>query len=132
MEKEKGFTLLELLMVVIIIAILASLALPQYIRATEKARASEALQLLGSLRSSQQRYRAFSPTNAFATAINDLDAEMPTATKFWGAAAITATNGVFTRNSGAFSGCTVGINWNSGNVCGTFSPVVGNAAIACP
>ena len=51
-----GFTLLELLMVVIIIAILAALALPGYYRAVERARGAEAVTLMGQLRGSGQRF----------------------------------------------------------------------------
>ncbi len=55
MKNKKGFTLLELLVVVLIIGILASIALPQYTRAVEKAKLSEALTTLKSIENSLYR-----------------------------------------------------------------------------
>jgi prepilin-type N-terminal cleavage/methylation domain-containing protein len=53
---KKGFTLLELLVVIIILGILSSIALPQYIQTLEKARSGEAIVNVGSIRGSLDRY----------------------------------------------------------------------------
>jgi len=51
--KVKGFTLAEMLVVVIIIAILASIAYPLYMKAVTKSRAVEAFSLLDTVRNKQ-------------------------------------------------------------------------------
>ena len=53
---KKGFTLLEILIVIIIIAILATFAIPQYIRAAKRAIASEAISVIGSIKGALARY----------------------------------------------------------------------------
>ena len=50
---KKGFTLVELIIVIIIVGILASIGLTQYNKVVEKSRAAEARMILGTLRSAQ-------------------------------------------------------------------------------
>ena len=50
---RKGFTLVELIIVVIIVGILASIGLTQYNKVVEKGRATEARMMLGNLRGAE-------------------------------------------------------------------------------
>ncbi|MDD5005905.1 MAG: prepilin-type N-terminal cleavage/methylation domain-containing protein [Candidatus Omnitrophica bacterium] len=53
-----GFTLIELIIVIIVIGILASIALPRYQRIAEKSRVAEAKNILSTIRSAQLTYYA--------------------------------------------------------------------------
>ncbi|MBU1043002.1 MAG: prepilin-type N-terminal cleavage/methylation domain-containing protein [Candidatus Omnitrophica bacterium] len=66
--KKKAFTLIELMLTVMIIAILVSIAIPNYINTVERARAREARATLESIRAAEQSYAAerrdfIAPTN---------------------------------------------------------------------
>lgn len=54
--KRRGFTLVEVLIVVIIIAILAALILPRMMSQTGRAEVAEAQQMLGAIRRAQATY----------------------------------------------------------------------------
>ncbi|ERP31883.1 type II secretion system protein [Chitinivibrio alkaliphilus] len=55
---RKGFTLVELMVVIVIIGILAAVALPQMMGATDRARASEVPTMLRTIQNAQNAYYA--------------------------------------------------------------------------
>jgi len=83
MKKQRGFTLLELMIVVAIIAILATIALTNYTNQTRKSRRAEAKQVLNDLILKQEKWRLNNATYG-------------TMTNLTGAATLTSANGYYT------------------------------------
>ena len=71
MSRLGGFTLIELLVVVLIIGILAAMALPQYFKAVERSRMTEAVTLMDSVAKAQRR--KFLQTNSYVRDFRGLD-----------------------------------------------------------
>lgn len=55
MKEKQGFTLLEVVIVIVIIGVLTSLALPRLFLMVERSRASEAIAIISTLRSAMER-----------------------------------------------------------------------------
>ena len=71
MKKKQAFTLIDLLVVVLIIGILASVALPQYQKAVDKARLVQLIVFNKAIREAQERY--YLANNSYTNDFNVLD-----------------------------------------------------------
>jgi prepilin-type N-terminal cleavage/methylation domain-containing protein len=54
----KGFTLVELAVVIVIIGVLAAFGVPQFLKSVERSKAAEAFNYLAAVRGAQERYVA--------------------------------------------------------------------------
>ena len=76
---NKGFSLLELLVVILIIGVIAAIALPEYQKAVWKSRAANLYTQITPIGSAIQRY--YMVHNAWANDFNDIDIDIPLESK---------------------------------------------------
>ncbi|MFC5741598.1 type IV pilin protein [Dyella tabacisoli] len=100
MKRIRGFTLIELMVVVAIIAILAAIAVPAYGRYAYRARRAEGQELLLRLASAQERY--YSTNNAYfalATANTGFSSTTTSEKGYYLLSSITLANGGYTASA---------------------------------
>ncbi len=70
-DRQKGFSLIELMIVVVIIGILSAVAIPAYFHYIVSTRQTDAVQTLMQIKSAQERYYALK--DSYANTIGNLD-----------------------------------------------------------
>jgi len=104
---SKGFTLVEVLIVVIIIGILASIGIPQFADSIEKAKGAEARSGLGHIQTGEKIY--FAEREYYTAVLNDLDISL--SQRYWTFVITTPSSTAFTatatRSGGTRAGQTI-------------------------
>lgn len=104
MKKHSGFTLIEIMVVVVIIGILAAIAVPQYTEYVRRSQLTEAQSVLSDLRVQMEQYYQDNRTYIGAGGINNCGARTPVlgSVRFFGiACAATLTTYTLTATGNA-------------------------------
>jgi type IV pilus assembly protein PilA len=116
----RGFTLIELMIVVAIVAVLAVLATVGYAKFVRSAHMAEASDILADIRKAEESFRA--ENGAYLNVSTDLDHLYPA-----------PTPGKFaTQWGGPCSGCIAGVQWSTLNILPNAPVYFGYAVIADP
>ena len=113
-NKKHGFTLIELMVVVIIVGILAAVAIPLYRSNVKKAMASEGAALLGSVMTAERVY--YAENSAYTTTQANLNVDA-TGNKYFTAYTVSSADSAgFTATSsgtGGAAGVTVTMTYTN-------------------
>jgi len=71
--RDNGFTMVELLIVVAIVAVLATVAVPSYVSFIQRARETAVQAYMGKVRKAQEVYRFSDPAGIFSASFDDLE-----------------------------------------------------------
>lgn len=121
MKNQKGFTLIELMIVIAIVGILAAVATPKYVEWTKKSKAVEGKIMLGAISTNEGAY--YSEYNVYTTSMSLLGNPTANAKYYTFSLSVTTNNYASTAIPSA-SGTAAGLTgtWTldkNGNLGGT-------------
>ena len=108
-NRNKGFTLIELMIVVAIIGILAAIAIPNFLNMRKKSMSSEAKSNLGDLRTMEEAYHVEYGT--YASGVASLDYMQPAGARYTYSIAAAATDDCTLQAVGNGGEAVAGDTW---------------------
>ncbi len=118
---RKGFTLVEVLIVVIIIGILAAIGIPQFAASIEKAKGGEARAGLGHIQTGEKVY--FAENEYYVGPTWDSDLDITLSQRFWAFTVTTPTSTTYlataSRSGGTRAGQTLTMD-QDGTIAGNW------------
>ena len=108
-RRSRGFTLIELMIVVAVVAILAAIALPAYFDSVRKGRRSEAISKVTEIQQAQERWRA-NCANYVTSAASLVAATSNTACA--GGLGVTATSASYAYAASAVAGASSAVAYS--------------------
>lgn len=122
--RQKGFTLIELMIVVTVVAILAAVAIPNYLEHTRKGRRADAVRAVGDLQLALERWRSENPSYANCAGCGSGTYPTVPTSSYYGIAISSAGTSAYTITAtpaGNQSGD------RCGNLVATFDPATGKS-----
>lgn len=126
MTRVRGFSLIELLIVVAIIAVLAAIAVPAYNRYTFRSRRTDGQQLLLTIANAEERYYATNNKYGALTDIGYSTSPAPSANQFYNASVTIPASG----SSQSFTATASPVGVQSTDLCGKLA--VNSAGLKTP